>query len=126
MDRGERPNFPRGYPEYLLLEHGYPIAYPGMIISPGPGERWVCPEGHVLVLGQRGGSWVAYGNSRQTVINQRGGLCQTWDNSRQTVCDHGGGWWCSVGNSRQTALNRRGGWWCGSERSRQRRLKPKE
>jgi len=105
MDRGDWSDLER--PEYLLLEHGHLVAYPGTIISPKQGETWVCLEGHVIVLGQTGGWWCSVGNSRQTMIDQRDG------------------WWSAYGNSGQTVINRQGGVYA-YEKSRQHRFKPKE
>ena len=111
MDRGNWLGDLWNRPEYLLIERGYRIAYPGMVISPKAGEFWHCPEGHVVVLGQTGGNWAACGASRQTVIGQQAGLWSARRKSRQTVIDHRPDMrcatWRAYDNSRQTVINQR-------------------
>ena len=126
LDRGERSGAYWDWPEYLLLEHGWHIADPGMIISPKQGERWCCLEGHVVVLGQTGGAWVACGSSRQTVIGQRGGWWDAGGESSQAVINQRNGEGDAQGRSRQTVINQLGGIWDAWDKSEQHRLKPKE
>jgi len=124
LDRGAWSEVGEGWPEYLLLERGHNIAYPGMTISPKGGKSWYCLEGHVIVLGQTGGYWAAQGTSRQTVIGQRDGWWHAFGNSRQVVIGQRQGRWHAWDTSRQTVIGQ-----CeraAYDKSEQVTLKPKD